>query len=369
MKLLIAGGGTGGHLYPGIAVARETMATGAEVLFVGTARGLEARVLPREGLPLRTIRVEGLVGKGVPALLRGLLRLPRAYCEARRILREFRPDVVLGVGGYASGPTVLAAALRGIPTVIQEQNLVPGVTNKILGRFVRVVAVASPEAAARFPAGKALVTGNPIRKEIAAGDRHEALRRFRLDPGVTTILVFGGSAGAHRLNRGMMEALPLLDKARDRVQILHQTGEADLQAMRDAYAREGFRATVEAYLHEMALAYAAADLVLCRAGAGTVAELAACGKAAILVPYPYAAHGHQEANARALERAGAARVVPDREVTGGRLAAEIRDLLNEETRNRMAAAMRAFGKPDAASEVATICRELARGAQRATCSA
>ncbi len=361
MKLLIAGGGTGGHLYPGIAVAREAMATGAEVLFVGTDRGLEARVLPREGLPLRTIRVEGLVGKGAPALLRGLLRLPRAYCEARGILRAFRPDVVLGVGGYASGPTVLAAALRGIPTVIQEQNLVPGVTNRILGRLVRVVAVASPEAPGRFPAGKARVTGNPIRKEIAQGDRLEALRRFRLDPGRTTILIFGGSAGAHRLNRGMMEALPLLDKARDRVQVLHQTGEADRQVVSDAYAREGFRATVEPYLHEMALAYAAADLVLCRAGAGTVAELAACGKAAILVPYPYAAHGHQEANARARERAGAARVVRDQEATGGRLAAEILDLLDEEPRKRMSAAMRAFGKPEAAAEVAQLCRELAEG--------
>ncbi|HEY0840651.1 MAG TPA: undecaprenyldiphospho-muramoylpentapeptide beta-N-acetylglucosaminyltransferase, partial [Vulgatibacter sp.] len=273
MKVVIAGGGTGGHLFPGIALAEEvvTRHPSNEVLFVGTARGLEARVVPQRGFPLELIDVTGVKGKGIGGLVGGLLKLPRAIVHCMRILRDSRADVVVGVGGYASFPMVVAAFLRGIPTAIQEQNALPGLTNRLLGRVADAVFIAFDEAARFFPARKTQNVGNPIRKALMENflrpqERHE---RFRL-------LIFGGSQGAHAINVAATEAAALLAPMRDRLRILHQTGAADRQEVQAAYDAAGFDAEVVEFIDEMSQAYARSDLVICRAGATTLAELTVC---------------------------------------------------------------------------------------------
>ncbi len=364
LKLLFAGGGTGGHLYSGIAVAAEArrLAPHAEVLFVGTRRGIEARVLPREGYRLELLEIAGIKGRGVLRGLAGLAKVPRALWQSSRLLRRERPHAVIGIGGYASGPTVLTAALRGIPTAIVEQNVVPGFTNGLLARVVRRIFVPLDEAAAAFGARrKVRVTGCPIRRAVvdearrtapvaggpadAAGSTNGA-RPFRL-------LVFGGSLGAKRINAAMVEALPLLRERIPGISIVHQTGEGEHAAVAEAYARAGIAADVRPFLHDMGAQYAAADLVLCRAGASTVAELLACGRPSLLVPFPHAIYDHQTKNAQALEKEGAARRIPDADLTGLRLAEEVALLAADgERRARMAENALALGRPDAATEIA-----------------
>ncbi|HEX7127984.1 MAG TPA: undecaprenyldiphospho-muramoylpentapeptide beta-N-acetylglucosaminyltransferase [Thermodesulfobacteriota bacterium] len=354
MRLLVAGGGTGGHLFPGLAVAEAFLARtpGGEVRFVGTRRGIEARAVPRAGFPVEFIEVGTLKGQGVAGLARTLLGLPAALLAAARIVRRERPDLVLGVGGYASGPVVAAAALLGRPTAIMEQNAVPGLTNRWLGRLVDRVFTTfePPSGSAAFPPAKVVRTGNPIRRAFRSVPPRDASEDGRLH-----LLVFGGSAGARRINEAMLGALAGLDRFGDRLAIVHQTGESSRAAVEAGYRAAGWgpdRADVRAFIDDMAAQYAWADLLVCRAGASTVAELTAVGRPAILVPYPFAADDHQEANARALVTAGAAVRIRDAELTGERLAAEVGRLLDDPGRRaEMAAAAGRLGEPAAADRV------------------
>ena len=346
MRLLVAGGGTGGHLFPGVALAQEAMASDPlhAVLFVGTAQGLEGRLVPKAGFALRLIRASGIKGLGPRGAARAIVTIPRGIAQSIGILREFRPDVVVGVGGYASGPVLLAAALLGLPRAVIEPNAIPGITNRFLGRIVREVYVAWEETASRFPAGKAIVTGNPIRREMIA-----PVRRAREAGAPFSILVFGGSQGARRINQTVVASLGALGKDAETMAFAHQTGAADLAEVRAAYAGRGLRAEVAPFFDDMGARYAAADLVICRAGATTVAELSAAGKASILIPFPYAADDHQAANARVLERAGGARVILERDLRPEGLAAAIREIAGTPgLASEMGARARAAGKPEAA---------------------
>ncbi|HEV8323179.1 MAG TPA: undecaprenyldiphospho-muramoylpentapeptide beta-N-acetylglucosaminyltransferase [Myxococcota bacterium] len=369
MRLLIAGGGTGGHLFPGLALAEEVMRRdrAAEVLFVGTARGLEAEVVPREGFRLELIEQTGLKNVGALGAVRGLARLPRALWQARRIVRRFRPDVTVGVGGYSSGPVVLAAALLGTPTAVLEQNAVPGFTNRVLARFVDAVLVNFDASAAHFPARKVRVIGNPVRRAVAEADRGAAgapAPARRKGEGEVRLLVLGGSQGARALNENVPAAVAALPEAlRARVRVRHQSGKAEEEKVRDAYATLGLaaQASVEPFIRAMATAYATADLLVCRAGATTLAELTAAARPSILVPFPHAADDHQTANARAVADAGGAVLLPQSALTPARLAAELSSLLDDPDRlAAMGAAARTLARPDAAALAADTLAALVR---------
>ena len=350
LSVLIAGGGTGGHLYPGIAVARELLARvpGAQVTFVGTAAGIEARVVPREGFELELIRSAGLKGKSLQSLARGVGLLPMSGLDAWAVITRRRPSVVIGVGGYSSGPVVSLAAARGIPTLLMEQNAVPGLTNRLLARVVRAAAVTYDDAVGFF-GSKAFVSGNPVRPEFFGGDTHGDDDR---PPGAARVLVFGGSQGAHAINMAMVEAAPRLAADASRVAITHQTGERDLEMVRDGYRRAGLAARVEPFLFEMDREMKAADVVVSRAGATTLAELTAAGRASILIPLPTATDDHQRRNAEALVKQGAASMIEQRELTGDRLAAEIRALASDAARRRaMSEAAKRLARPDAAAVI------------------
>ncbi|MGE3274590.1 MAG: undecaprenyldiphospho-muramoylpentapeptide beta-N-acetylglucosaminyltransferase [Vicinamibacterales bacterium] len=376
MRLLIAGGGTGGHLYPGIAVARELIARdpSAEVSFVGTAAGIEARVVPREGFPLDLIRVAGLKGKSRRQVAGGLVLLPLAAADAWRVLSTRRPDVVVGVGGFASGPVLALAALRGIPTMLLEQNALPGLTNRLLARLVCAAAVTYEEALRYFP-GTGFVAGNPVRPEFfaagaagSAGTAEGGAGREGTDAGRDTppraarVLIFGGSQGSHAINVAMVAAAPRLAAAGVPLEVVHQTGERDVELVRDAYRRVGLAARVEAFIYEMHREVGAADLVVCRAGATTLAELAAAGTPALLIPLPTATDDHQRKNAEVVARAGAAGVLDERSLTGDALADEIVALAGDASRRaRMSAAARGLARPDAAARIADRVQTLASG--------
>jgi UDP-N-acetylglucosamine--N-acetylmuramyl-(pentapeptide) pyrophosphoryl-undecaprenol N-acetylglucosamine transferase len=347
MRVLVAAGGTGGHIYPGIAVAKEVMRrdAGSEVRFVGTARGLETRLVPQAGFELSLIESAGLKNVGVGARLRGLWLLPKSFVAARRLIREFRPQIVIGAGGYVSGPVLLTAALMRVPTLVMESNALPGWTNRVLARFVDRATV-SFEAALPFFRGKGVVTGNPVRREffdIAAKPR---------DPARFAVLVFGGSQGARAVNEAVVAALAHIESHKDVLFITHQTGEADFEKVRKGYSDAGWseRADVRRYIDDMVAAFASSDLVICRAGATTSAELVAAGKAAIMVPFPFAADDHQRKNAEALQEAGAARMILQRELTGERLAQELTRLVRApEELTRMEEMSRRLARGDAAS--------------------
>jgi len=367
MKVVIAGGGTGGHLFPGIGVAQELLdrSLAQDVVFVGTERGIEARVIPREGFPIRYLRAEGFVGKSALGKVKALFLFALAFVGARRIIRSIRPDIVIGVGGYASVPTVLAARVMGVPTLIHEQNSVPGLANRLLSRCADTIAVTYQESIAYFPDHKTYLTGNPVRKQMAKKSIDESLAVFPLQRSLSTIFVFGGSAGATSINRGVVEALNYLYDLRHSIQFLHQTGEKDHEKVTDAYRRLGFAGVVVPFIYQMAEAYSVADLVVCRAGATTLAEITALGKAAILVPYPHAASNHQEHNARKLVDMGAARMIRDREVNGEGLASQIRELLaNRPLRVDMERRAAAFGRPDAAEKIVQLAQALTRRRER-----
>ncbi len=363
--LLIAGGGTGGHLYPGIAVARELMARvpGSRVTFVGTAAGIEARVVPREGFELELIRSAGLKGKSLQSVARGMSLLPMSGVDAWQVLTRRRPSVVVGVGGYSSGPVVALAAARGIPTLLMEQNAVPGLTNRLLARMVDAAAVTYDDALQFFGA-KAFVSGNPVRPEFFNEGRDE--QRATTPPGTARVLIFGGSQGAHAINVAMVEAAPRLAAAPARLAITHQTGERDLELVRDGYRRAGLEARVEPFLYAMDREMKAADVVVSRAGATTLAELTAAGRASILVPLPTATDDHQRKNAEALVKHGAAQMVEQRELSGERIGAEIRGLARDAARRRaMSDAARRLARPDAARVIVDRILDLSdRGGRR-----
>ena len=356
-KLIIAGGGTGGHIYPALAIAQEYIARdpSRKVVFVGTERGLETKIVPKAGFPLEFVSVGGLKGKSLADTVRNLVRLPTGFTGAWRILSRHRPGAVLGVGGYASGPVLMVAALRGFPTLIHEQNAFPGVTNRILAKVVGEVAVAFPEALKRF-GRKGAVTGNPIRREFFAATRPAG------SSGRTRLLVFGGSQGSRILNEAMSGALLFLAELKDRLEIVHQTGVNDLQKVAEAYKASAFPdARVVPYLDNMAEEMAAADLVVSRAGAMTIGELAAVGRAAILVPFAAATNNHQEMNARVLESAGGGVVITESMLRPERLAAAIKQILSKsDGPGRMGAAAKSLAAPDATARIVEIIERIER---------
>ena len=354
MRILIAGGGTGGHLYPGIAIAREFLRRepSCEVLFVGTKAGLEATVVPREGFPLETVSVSGYVGKGLAGRLASAARLPVGMAQAWRILGRFRPHLAVGVGGYVAGPTIWVAARRGVPVLLQEQNLYPGTTNRWLARFARVICVAFAESRQFFPADKVVVTGNPLRRELL--NSLAGTRRVRWEP-PWTLFAFGGSQGAARINRAMSEALGELRDYHKRLRVVHQTGQRQYRAVKEAYDAWPGQSVVEPFIYDMAARYREADLAVCRAGAMTVAEVLAARLPAILVPFPHSAHHHQEINARALESEGAAEVILDEECDGPRLASAVRRLLEDPARRQsMVAACERLRVVDAVERIVDL---------------
>ena len=356
MKVLIAAGGTGGHIYPGIAVAREILRRdeSSEVLFVGTARGLETRIVPENGFQLSLINSAGLKNVGMVGKIKGLTVLPKSFLEARKIIRQFRPHVVVGAGGYVSGPVLLMAAIMGVPTLVMDSNALPGFTNRRLASFVDKAALTFDEAT-RFFGKKGVVTGNPVRREFFDVPRKVRSELFH-------VLIFGGSQGARAINNAMADALPLLSEHKGRLTITHQTGEADLEKIRTAYSASEFAdADVRPFISDMFVEFGTADLLISRAGATTCAELAAAGKAAIMVPLPTAADDHQRKNAEALERAGAAKMILQADLTGESLAAEINRLISSPGEiTSMETAARSLGRADAAEKTVGLIEELKR---------
>lgn len=358
MRVLIAAGGTGGHIYPGIAVAQEIVRRDAssKVQFVGTARGLETRLVPQAGFELSLIESAGLKNVSLGARMKGLAVLPKSFVSAQRLMRQFQPDVVVGAGGYVSGPVVLTAAMTKRPTLVMESNALPGWTNRVLARFVDRAAVSFEQALPYFR-GKAKVTGNPVRREFFE------IPAKKREPGKFSLLVFGGSQGARAINEAMVAALPRLKELPVELRIKHQTGTADFEKVKAAYDAAGWgeRADVSSYIDNMMADFAAADLVLCRAGATTTAELIAAGKASIMVPFPFAADDHQRKNAEALQVAGAARMILQKELSGERLVEEVQELVSEPKKiDEMEEASRKLAHGDAAAAAVDMIEELSR---------
>ena len=361
LSIVIAGGGTGGHLYPGIAVARELLRRqpDAVITFAGTARGIEARVVPREGFGLDVLRSAALKGTSPVALLRGIGLLPLSGLDAWQILSRRRPDLVIGVGGYSSGPVMLAAVVRGIPTLLLEQNAVPGLTNRLLARVVSSAAVTF-DSTISFFGMRGFVAGNPIRQEFLSTNAGDAAGNGG-GGAAPRVLIFGGSQGAHAINMAMVAAAPRLADRGGGVAITHQTGERDLDRVRDGYRQAGVGARIEPFLYEMDREMREADVIVCRAGATTIAELTAAGKPSVLIPLPTAADDHQRRNAEVLQQAGAAEVIDQKDLTGPVLAERILALVgDDERRRRMAGAARTLARPDAARVIVDRALELAR---------
>ncbi|MBI2646047.1 MAG: undecaprenyldiphospho-muramoylpentapeptide beta-N-acetylglucosaminyltransferase [Deltaproteobacteria bacterium] len=317
MKLLIAGGGTGGHLFPGIAIVQELLSRSPshEVLFVGTKKGMEVSLLPKFNLPLKCIHISGLKGKSWGEKLYTLFLIPLSIIQSFFIVKKMNPDVVLGVGGYASFSVLVASFFLRKKRAIQEQNLKPGLTNRLLSRIAQKIFVSFEESLSYFPSEKCIVTGNPVRK--LKKEAYERSDQF-------TIFIFGGSQGAHSLNRAVLDALPYLELLKDKLHVIHQTGKSDLKWVASTYFQHQWKAEVYDFLYDMEKIFSVSDYVICRAGASSVSELALLGKACLFVPYPYAAHNHQEENARTLEKKGACRVILDWQLNGHQLAKEIR---------------------------------------------
>ena len=353
-RILLCGAGTGGHLYPGLATALELRRRHPEamLLFAGTGRGQELEAVQRAGLTHARIRSAGLKGKTPGALLRGLLTLPLSAWDAWRLLSRTRPDLVIGLGGYSSGAPVLLAALRRTPTMVLEQNAAPGVTNRLLARVVSAAAVSHDGALPHFP-GSGFVSGNPVREAFLAPAPP------RPTAGGGHLLVLGGSQGAHALNVTLMDAAPRLAAARPPIGVTHQTGARDAAAVRRRYAEAGLTARVEPFFEEMAELMRDADVILARAGATTLAEIAAVGRPAVRVPLPGAADDHQRWNAEALVAAGAAELLPQAALTGELVAARVLRLIADDARRlEMSAAARRLARPDAAAAIADRAEQL-----------
>lgn len=356
MRILITGGGTGGHLFPGIALAEEFQrrSRGHGVLFVGSKKGLEERVLPPLGYALKTISGTGMIGAAPLQKLVGLFALAAGVVQALAIILKFRPHLVIGTGGYASASVILAAWALGKETAICEQNSIPGLTNRLLAKVAKNVFIAFEESFRFFPKEKTFLTGNPVRRMVREGAAATRVPGERV-----CLLVLGGSQGARSLNQSMVEALAALAPWRNRLEVIHQTGFADVGWVEEAYAKKQFSARVLAFITDMAEAYAAADLVIARAGAITVSEVLVWGKPALYIPYPYAAYNHQEVNARVVAEQGAARLMLDKDLTGERLARAVVELLQDhEELQRMGTQARALARTDAAQAVVDhYCRE------------
>jgi UDP-N-acetylglucosamine--N-acetylmuramyl-(pentapeptide) pyrophosphoryl-undecaprenol N-acetylglucosamine transferase len=346
---VLAGGGTGGHVIPALAVARELRKRGHQVVFIGTERGMEGKLVPAEGFELKKIEIGGLNRVGFQQKLTTLVRLPITTLGCRRLVRP--AAALFSMGGYVAGPPVIAALLSGTPLVVMEPNAVPGLTNRVIGRWVSRALVSFEETARYFRRGRTEVTGLPVREEffqIAPKPRGDVLH----------LLITGGSQGSRTLNQAARRSWPLFRSAGLPVRIVHQTGPSGHEEIRDEFARTGLDGEVVRFISEMPAAFAAADLVVCRSGAGAVSELAAAGRASVLVPFPFAADDHQTRNAEAMERGGAARLVRDAEMNGERLFEIVRDLAAGEELERMGNAARRFAKPGAAARAADILEEV-----------
>lgn len=365
MRVIVTGGGTGGHIYPALAIAEGILARDpqSEILYVGTEQGMEAKLVPDAGFRFAGVPGQGLPRKLSVETLRVGAKSFKALWETKQILKSFKPDLVVGTGGYVSGPVVLTAALFGIPTLLHEQNALPGVTNKILARFVRKVMVTFPESIAHFGVQKKLVlTGLPVRPEIGKVTRKDGAQRLGLYSGRLTLLITGGSRGARSINQAMLRVLKELANHPE-IQVVWATGKATHQETVKALTETGIHWKREnwkvlEYLKDMPEALACTDLWIGRAGAASLAELMVAGKPAILIPYPYAAENHQEYNARALEQAGAARVILDKDLDGEKLWVTVQELLGKTDKLReMAGKAKMLGQPEALNKIVTICLE------------
>lgn len=354
MKVLIAAGGTGGHIYPGIAIAKEILRRDAEseVLFVGTARGLETKIVPDNGFQLTLINSAGLKKVGFVGKVKGMMILPKSFVEARKILREFSPDVVVGAGGYVTGPVLLTAHFLGFPTLVMDSNALPGFTNRRLAKFVDKAALTFEDALPYFGT-KGVVTGNPVRDEFF-GIADKKIRD------TLNVLIFGGSQGSKAINTAMTDSLELLKASGINIRIMHQTGESDYETVKAAYAEKDWQNfDIRPYISNMVEAFADADVIISRAGATTCAEVVAAGKAAIMIPLPTAADDHQRKNAEALVKNGAARMILQSKLSGETLVKELNELSGDKTAlAAMGSAARKLARPDAASEIVDLIEKL-----------
>lgn len=358
LRLLLTGGGTGGHLFPAVATAEKVLARlpGSQILFIGTRRRLDRDSLSRYGFTVEVIHCYGLKGKSPVELVKALLVMPLSLLESGYQILRFRPDVVMGVGGYVTGPVVAAAWMFGKPTLIHEQNSVPGLANRMLGRLVRRICLSLPQSGSFFPAEKSVLTGNPVRTAII--DSSSASRK---EQGKKTLLVLGGSQGARAINRLMIEAVSHNPGDFTSLKIIHQTGRDDVQMVGDAYTDIGIDHQVAAFFTDMGEIYSRADLAVSRAGATTLAEIGVVGLPAVLIPYPFAADNHQQKNGSWYTESGAAVMFEEKNLDSARLAEEILAIIKDEERlARMSSSMKKLGITDAADRIVSICLDLAK---------
>ncbi len=356
MRIVIAGGGTGGHLFPGIAIAEEFLKRNdlTRIIFIGTKKGIESKLLGQLSYELKEIDIEGVKGRGGKALVRVAYQIPKSIWQSRHILKQFNPHIVVGVGGYASGPAVLVAHFMRTPTAIAEQNAIPGITNRILGNFADKIFVTYAQTKTYFPQEKVILSGNPVRAAfIVERGKEKEKKDYR------HLLIFGGSQGAEAINKSIIDMLPQLQSIKNKIHIVHQTGSRQLEEVKRTYEQFGIGAKVEPFIVDMAGAYADADLIICRAGATSLAEITAAGKAAILIPYPWAANDHQLKNAQALASEGAAVLITERELSGSVLFSAIDNLLRDEQKlRRMEENSLRLSRIDAASTIVDNCIKL-----------
>lgn len=364
MRVVLTGGGTGGHIYPALAVAREIsrQMPQAAFLYIGSKNGLEANLVPREGIPFQSVEISGLKRKLTLENVKTLWKFWRAVQDSKHMMREFKPDVVIGTGGYVCGPVVYAAAKLGIPTMIHEQNVVPGLTNKFLARSVSTVAVCFEESLSLFPASKTVLTGNPRATEVKHGNKQAGRDFLGIDADKRIVLIIGGSRGARAINEAVLSVIPQLG-ALERTHVVYVTGEVHYQTISDELKKKTplpENITVLPFVHNMPDLLAATHVLVGRAGASTLAEITALGVPAILIPSPYVTNNHQEKNARGLERAHAARVIVERELTGERLVSVLSELLDDPNEwEKMRKGSLSLGMPDAAAEIVRQLREIA----------
>jgi UDP-N-acetylglucosamine--N-acetylmuramyl-(pentapeptide) pyrophosphoryl-undecaprenol N-acetylglucosamine transferase len=361
LRIAFAGGGTGGHLFPGIAIAQEFQHRNAatRIIFVSTGNPLERSVLAKAGFELDCITAAGIKGRGIWNQLKSTAKIPIGILESMRIIKKFGPDLAIGLGSYSAGPVIIGAWLQRIPTVVHEQNILPGITNRILSRFAERLYISFENTGSPLQSKKALWTGNPVRRELLADvNRSQNGEKKAGGNRLFTILIIGGSQGAHRINMAVIEALPDL-KEKEHLHFIHQTGAADVETVGEAYRRHQIACTVQPFFDNMAELYSQTDLLICRAGATTVAEITALGKAVIFIPFPYAADDHQVLNARSLTDKGAAEMINERDLNGKILSEKIAYYAaHPAALNDMAARARRLGRPDAAKLIVDDCYRL-----------
>lgn len=362
MKILMTGGGTGGHIYPALAFVNhvKTLDPDTEFMYVGTENGLESNIVPQYNIPFKTIKIQGFRRSLSPQNFKTVYLFLSSIGKAKKILKEFQPDVVIGTGGYVSGSVVYAAKQLNIPTIVHEQNSIPGMTNKFLSKYATKVAICFPDVAQYFPKDKVVLTGNPRAQEVVLMEKTDILKEYGLNPEKKTVVIFGGSRGALKINQAFVEALPFFEE-RD-YQVLYASGERyykELQEKLKLSEKKLTNISIQPYIDKMAAVLAAVDLMVGRAGATSIAEFTALGLPAILIPSPYVTNDHQTKNARSLVKSGAVEMIPDQELTGSKLVAEIDTILLDELRcQSMAEASKKEGIPDAADRLYKVVKEI-----------